>query len=219
MLGTDTDVGKTVTSALLLRALARRAKRVAYWKPVQAGSPGDLETVAGLVDELPIRFASPTYDLALPASPHEAAAAEGVKISLDRLDADLEQLISDGELEQLVIECAGGVLVPYTLAAMQVDWIVRWRERAAFVLVARTALGTLNHTLLSLEALRHRDIEPSLLLLVGPEHRSNLETLRNLSGVQQLLHVPHFDPLGATALEQWLDRSCLESLLAGDCRR
>lgn len=212
VVGTDTDVGKTVVSALLLRA-ARRAGRAAYWKPVQTGTESDSESLRRLAEAQPHEILAPAWTLALPASPHEAAAREGREIDPRRLEDGLAALRRTLPDTRLVVELAGGLLVPYrvqggadgatSVAATQADWLER--AGAAVVLVARTGLGTLNHTLLTLEALRARHVEPRALLLVGEAHPSNEATLRALAGIELVLHLPRFAPLDAAALERWLD--------------
>ena len=137
--GTDTDIGKTVFAAGLCGFLNTR-----YWKPVQAGVPGDREMVAALagVETLP-----EAYRLKLPASPHQSAAAEGITIDPDTLTPP------DGDV---VIEGAGGLMVPLTRQTLFIDVFARWQ--IPLILCARTALGTINHTLLSVAAIRARSI-------------------------------------------------------------
>jgi dethiobiotin synthase len=207
--GTDTGVGKTVVSALLLRA-ARRTSRAAYWKPVQTGSDSDTATVGRLADALPHELLRPAYELALPASPHEAATSAGAALEPQRIAGafdGLRRLLDD---TALVVELAGGLLVPYRLGYTQLDWLAR--EAAPLVLVARSGLGTLNHTLLSLESLRARHLEPRALFVVGEPHPSNRETLRAMGGVASLFEVPLFEPLDTSALDAWLSTHDLEHL-------
>ncbi|MBM4015393.1 MAG: dethiobiotin synthase, partial [Planctomycetes bacterium] len=106
---------------------------------------------------------------------------------------------------RLIVELAGGLLVPYRIGSapfLQADWLARVRPRIA--LVARAGLGTLNHTLLTLEALRARALEPELLLLVGAPHPENAATLRDLAGVAVQFALPPLEPLDGAALERWL---------------
>jgi 8-amino-7-oxononanoate synthase len=206
--GTDTGIGKTVVAALLSRA-AWRAGRAAYWKPVQTGADDDSAEVARLSG---IHSTGATYSFALPASPHEAARAEGAAIDVARLDAELDQrleLVGDGIL---IAELAGGLLVPLTDETTQVDWVARRRPR--LVLAARSGLGTLNHTLLSLEALRARHLEPQALFLVGEPHPSNRATLARASGIRHVFELPPLAPLDTAALDEWLDRHDLSPVLA-----
>ncbi|HJT40779.1 MAG TPA: dethiobiotin synthase, partial [Sphingobium sp.] len=144
--GTDTGIGKTVFSAGLAGALGAH-----YWKPVQAGvdPQGDKETVARL-SGLPAAHILPeAYRLTTPASPHLAARIDGVTINLDRLA--LPRI--DGPL---VIEGAGGVLVPVSETLLMADLFAHWG--LPVILCARTGLGTINHSLLSIEALRGRGV-------------------------------------------------------------
>uniref|UniRef100_UPI0035C9CF6F dethiobiotin synthase n=1 Tax=uncultured Sphingomonas sp. TaxID=158754 RepID=UPI0035C9CF6F len=144
--GTDTDIGKTVFAAALADALG-----AAYWKPVQAGleDGGDGARVAALTSLPPEQILPEAYRLATPCSPHLAARIDGVAI--DALA--LEPPAYDGAM---VIEGAGGVFVPLTDTHVYADVFQRWGFPV--VLVARTALGTINHSLLSIEALRARGV-------------------------------------------------------------
>ncbi len=201
--GTDTGIGKTVVSALLARALARRGP-VRYWKPVQTGDDSDTDTVLSLCAGSEVDAATPAHHFPLPASPHEAAADAGAHIDFEALLARFDdEAARVAGARQLVAELAGGLLVPYDDAHTQLDGLARLRPR--LVLVARSGLGTLNHTLLSLEALRTRGLEPEALLLVGPSHASNRETLRRMGRVARVLEVPPFEPLDGAALERWID--------------
>lgn len=199
--GTDTEIGKTVVSALLVRAAAR-VGAVTYWKPVQTGDDSDTETVRALAMGTEARFAEPRYHFPLPASPHEAAAAADSEVEVGALLSALADLRSS-ERGVLLAELAGGLLVPYDDATTQLDVLARLRPR--HVLVARSGLGTLNHTLLSLEALRARGLEPAALFLVGEPHPSNRETLARMGRVARVYEVPRLDPLDATALDAWID--------------
>jgi dethiobiotin synthetase len=210
--GTDTGAGKTVVAALLARAAARRGA-AAYWKPVQTGRESDTREAARLAGVDPRAWPQPTYAFALAASPHEAAAAENAAIDVAQLDAALEEHLRALDSGTLVVELAGGLLVPLTEVVTQLDWLAR--RRPALVLVARSGLGTLNHTLLSLEALRARHLEPSALFLVGEPHPSNRETLRRLGGIPRIFEVAPLRPLEPAALDDWLERADLSSLFAG----
>jgi len=190
--GTDTDVGKTVVSALLVEGLGAR-----YWKPVQSGMEGGGDTgrVAALLELPAERIVPEAYRLAAPVSPHWAAEREGVAIDPARLALPL----GDGPL---VVECAGGLLVPLRRDWLQIEQIARWG--LPVVLVARSGLGTLNHTLLSLEALRQRRIPVLGLVLNGEPHPDNPRTLAELGGVPVLAELPPLEPLTRDSLRQWL---------------
>jgi dethiobiotin synthetase len=190
--GTDTDVGKTVVSALLVQGLGAH-----YWKPVQSGleEGGDSARVQRLLDLPPGRILPEAYRLLAPVSPHWAAEREGIVIDPARLALPA----SEGPL---VVETAGGLLVPLRRDWLQIDQIRRWG--LPVLLVARSGLGTLNHTLLSLEALRRRRISVLGLVLNGPPHPDNPRTLTELGEVPVLAELPRLEPLDAASLrEQW----------------
>ena len=207
VVGTDTEVGKTVVSALLTRALCRRGP-TRYWKPVQTGDDCDTTTVCALAPEA--QADAPAYRFPRPASPHHAAESAGAVINMAHLDAAYEEERARAE-GALLVELAGGLLVPLVGATTNLDWIATQRPR--LVLVARTGLGTLNHTLLSLEALKARGLEVEALFLVGEEHPDNERTLRELSGVERVHHLPLLEPLDAEALDAWLDSNDLTPVL------
>lgn len=173
--GTDTGVGKTVFSAGLTAALGAQ-----YWKPVQSGL--EEETDSQIVARLSGQPVLPeAYLLNLPASPHLSAEAEGVEIDLDRLT--LPQ--TDGPL---VVEGAGGVMVPLTRQAYYLDLFARWQ--APVILVARTALGTINHTTLSLMALRGAGCPVVGVVFIGDPEPAVEQTIIQMS------QVPHLGRLG-----------------------
>ncbi|CAJ0891103.1 dethiobiotin synthetase [freshwater sediment metagenome] len=183
IVGTDTNVGKTAFSAALVGALD-----AFYWKPVQSGleDETDSQTVARLSGVAPARILPEAWRLKLPASPHIAARAEGVEI-------DAEGLIPPKVDGPLVIETAGGVMVPLTDHVLTIDLLARWR--LPVVLVARTSLGTINHSLLTLEALRRRDIPIHGVAFIGEEQKAAQETIARLGGVRALGRLPRLDPL------------------------
>ena len=199
--GTDTDVGKTVVSALLVEGLEAR-----YWKPVQSGveGGGDRDRVAALLDLPAERIVPEAYRLAAPVSPHWAAEREGVAI-------DPARLALPPGAGPLVVECAGGLLVPLRRDWLQIEQIARWG--LPVVLVARSGLGTLNHTLLSLEALARRRIPVLGLVLNGEPHPDNPRTLAELGGVPVLAELAPIEPLDRAGLRrQWLSCEGFRSL-------
>ncbi|MEM7518160.1 MAG: dethiobiotin synthase, partial [Planctomycetota bacterium] len=209
--GTDTDVGKTVVSALLVKAAARRGPAI-YWKPVQTGDDSDTETLRRLVQTANCEFSTPCYEFPLPASPHAAAADVGKSIQMPFLDQALRKERTRHTEARLIVELAGGLLVPLTSEVTQLDWLAG--HRLPHVLVARSGLGTLNHTLLSLEALRGRGIFPEALFLVGRRHPSNRATLEQMAGVPLIYELPLLETLSGEALDEWLDENDLAALLA-----
>ena len=192
--GTDTDVGKTVVSALLVQGL-----NAIYWKPVQSGleEGGDRERVVKLIDLPSDRWIPETYAFQAAVSPHWAAELEDSHVDAKRLS-----LPSTGTTP-LVVETAGGLHVPLNRSWQQIDQLQHWM--LPVVLVARSGLGTLNHTLLSLEALRNRRIPVIGLILNGPAHADNPRTLAEIADVPVLAQLPPLKPLNAEALRnEWL---------------
>lgn len=187
--GTDTNVGKTVFAAGLVRLLDG-----AYWKPVQAGLEDgtDTETVRHLSSLPDDRFFPEAWRLNTPASPHLAAEIDGVSI-------DPAALMPPSTAWPLVIEGAGGLLVPLTRRALVIDVFARWRFPV--VLCARTGLGTINHTLLSIEALRRRDIPVLGVALIGEPHEENRRMIAEMGGVRVLGRLPVLGPLTPETLQ------------------
>jgi dethiobiotin synthetase len=188
--GTDTGIGKTVFAAGLTATLG-----ASYWKPVQAGldEETDSETVARLAQLSPERIIPEAWRLKTPASPHLAAEIDGVNIDADAL----EPPVTDGPL---VVEGAGGLLVPLNRKILTIDLFARWR--LPVVLVARTALGTINHTLLSLEALKRRGVAVAGVAFVGERHDENARVIAEFSGVSVLGRLPPLDPLTPGTLSE-----------------
>ena len=195
--GTDTDVGKTVVSALLVQGLGAH-----YWKPVQSGleDGGDSGRVQRLLNLPAERLWPDAYRLTPPVSPPWAAERDGLSIDPARLALPAW----DGPL---VVETAGGLLVPLRRDWLQIDQIAAWG--LPVLLVARSGLGTLNHTLLSLEALERRSIPVLGLVLNGDPHPDNPRTLAALGGVPVLAELPPLDPLDREGLERQWHRSGL----------
>ena len=187
--GTDTDIGKTVFAAGLAGALGAH-----YWKPVQAGvdPEGDKETVARLGNLPHTRILPEAYRLTTPASPHLAARIDGIEVRLDKLS--LPQV--DGPL---VVEGAGGVLVPVSETLLMADLFAHWK--LPIILCARTALGTINHSLLSIEALRSRGVPLAGIAFIGDPHEENERIIPQLAKVPSLGRLPRLDPLDASSLK------------------
>jgi len=187
--GTDTNVGKTVACAYLMRLLDAD-----YWKPIQSGLDGetDTEAVRRLTGLPPERFHLSAYELSAPLSPHEAARRDGVAISL-------EAITHPQTSRALIVEGAGGVLVPLTGEALMAD-LMKWLGLPV-ILVARTTLGTINHTLLSLEALRARDIGIAGVILNGEANEANRIAIETYGKVRIFAELPFLAPLNAETLD------------------
>jgi dethiobiotin synthetase len=187
--GTDTDIGKTVFAAGLTVALGAR-----YWKPVQAGLADGSDTASVVALGVPADDILPeAYRLTTPCSPHLAAEIDGVAIDPDRLA--LPRV--DGAL---VVEGAGGVMVPVTRDLVFADLFARWNTPV--VLVARTGLGTINHSLLSIEALRTRDVPILGIAFVGDAVEDSEAIVATLGKVRRLGRLPRLDPLNAATLAE-----------------
>lgn len=190
--GTDTGIGKTIFCAGLVRFLDG-----AYWKPVQAGlaEETDSETVRRLSGLPEARILPEAWRLTTPASPHLAAERDGVRIDPRALASLPARPPTRGPL---VIEGAGGAMVPLTRDTLFIDLFATWR--LPVVLCARTTLGTLNHTLLSLEALRRREMPIVGVALIGDAHEDNQRVIAELGGVRVLGRLPWLDPIAPATL-------------------
>jgi dethiobiotin synthetase len=185
---TGTDIGKTVFAAALTAALDG-----SYWKPVQAGldDGSDLERV-GRLSGLPAeRLLPEAYRLTTPCSPHRAAEIDGVTIDVDALEPPQCD-------RPLVIEGAGGVLVPFTRQATFADVMARWQLPA--VLVAATSLGTISHSLAAIEALRARNVDIRGVAFVGDAVEDSEATIADMGGVKRLGRLPMLDSLDPSTL-------------------
>jgi dethiobiotin synthetase len=186
--GTDTGIGKTVFAAGLAGALDG-----VYWKPIQAGleEETDRATVLRLSGLSPERVLTEAYRLRTPASPHLAAERDGIVI-------DPDALVLPDTGRALVVEGAGGLLVPLTRKVTYIDVMARWNARV--VLCARTTLGTINHSLLSIEALRARGVAIAGVAFIGDENQESERIIADLGQVRHLGRLPHLEPLTGPSL-------------------
>ena len=186
--GTDTGIGKTTVAAMLVLALD-----AVYWKPIQSGTEEgtDRQRVQALTQLPDDRLLPERYVLSQPLSPHRAAELDGIEIKA-------EALVLPAFGRTLVIEGAGGLMVPVTRNKLQIDVFADWS--LPIILCARTALGTINHTLLSIEALRGRHMRLHGLIFVGDDNPDNMRTIADFSGARILGHVPRLDRIGRAAL-------------------
>ena len=194
--GTDTNVGKTVVAAALMTRL-RLSGPVRYWKPVQTGieQDDDTATVRALAACTPREIFPAGVRLERPVSPHVAARACGQSIDLD----DLLTLASAQPAgEYWVVEGAGGVLVPLNDQRLVIDLIATLRLPA--VIAARSGLGTINHTLLTLEVLRARDVSVAGVVMVGPPHPDNRWSIERYGQTRVIGELPRLEPLTPDAL-------------------
>jgi malonyl-CoA O-methyltransferase len=187
--GTDTGVGKTVAAACFARAW-----QAGYWKPVQTGAAAgddDTATVTALAGLPPARVFAPVHMLRAPLSPHAAAELEDVRITLDGI-------VPPRTAHPLVVEGAGGVLVPLNERDLMIDLMARLA--LPILLVARGTLGTINHTLLSLAALRSRGLPVAAVVLSGPANAGNRSAIQHFGQVRILAELPPVDPLDHAAI-------------------
>ena len=181
--GISTDVGKTVASAIIVEAL-----QADYWKPIQAGDleHSDTHKVQSLIANTQSQFHPNSYALQTPASPHLAAAKDGITI-------DLKQIKEPATTNHLVIEGAGGILVPLNDTESVVDII---QPDYKVIVVSRHYLGSINHTLLTVEALQNRKIQVAGIIFSGEENISSEQIILNRTGVICIGRIgeePYFD--------------------------
>jgi dethiobiotin synthetase len=211
IVGTDTGVGKTVVSATLLARYARRL-RLGYWKPVQTGAEEGTDSDAvrrwtrGIADVLP-----EAYVFREPLSPHLAARRAEGRIDPERILEALVRYALDDRERSLVVEGAGGILVPLTDEGyLLVDLLGALHLPCA--VVARTTLGTINHTLLTLEGLRSRGVEVAGVILCGAENAENrraVEKFGKTRVVDRIPPVPRPGPKTIAAVARRFDRAGL----------
>ena len=187
--GTGTGVGKTVVCAALVQRW-----QGAYWKPVQTGvddEPADSQTVVALTPAAEI--ATPRHVLRAPLSPEDAAAREHAAIALSDFDLPMTD-------RPIVVEGAGGVLVPLNARALMVDLMVRLA--LPVIVVAATGLGTINHTLLSLAALRARHLAVAGVILSGEENEGNAAAIMRHGHVRILHRLGRIAVLSPVSLQR-----------------
>ncbi len=195
--GTDTGVGKTVVSSVLVSAL-RRSRAVGYWKPVQTGIEEDDDTaeVSRLASCAPQEICNEGVRLERPLSPHLAARLANRRIRLDRLVAINNCLASD---RCWVIEGAGGLLVPLNDTHLISDLIAA--VGLPVVIATRAGLGTINHTLLTVEALRRRNLDVAGIVLVGEPNAENLRAIETYGQVRILGEIPRLISIDPATVE------------------
>lgn len=198
--GTDTGVGKTVVSAALLHRYGRRTA-LRYWKPIQTGIEQDDDTaeVRRLTAGVPTKILDVGIRLQRPVSPHLAAALAGTTIDLTELVGLHAQA---PESHRWIVEGAGGVLVPINDTQRMIELIAKLG--LAVLVVARTSLGTINHTLLTLESLRTRSLAVAGVVMVGEPHRENRRAIERYGNVAVVGEMPWLDPLDAGRLAGWV---------------
>ncbi len=175
--GIGTGVGKTIVSAIFVEAL-----KADYWKPVQAGNFDftDTDFVKSLVSNSISKFHSETYKFKTPASPHYAAGIENIKINPGNFKIPETK-------NHLIIEGAGGLMVPLNNNFLMLDFIKQFN--AEVILVSQNYLGSISHTLLSIEALKTRNIQVKGIVFNGEKNESSENYILTYSGIPCLLRV------------------------------
>jgi len=187
--GTDTDIGKTLISSFFVKGL-----NSFYWKPIQSGieSQTDSQTVEKLARVSKEKIIKEAYVFTKPLSPHWAAEIDQKTINFDKLRLPKVQ-------GSLIVETAGGLMVPITRNFLQIDQIKQWN--LPVILVCKSSLGTLNHTLLSIEALKQRNIEILGLVVNGEKHLDNPKTLVDFSGIPLIAEFPYIKKIDSNNLD------------------
>ena len=200
--GTDTDVGKTLISSFFVRGL-----KSFYWKPIQSGieTETDSQSILRLSGIKKEKILKEAYIFEKPVSPHWAAEIDGKKIDINLLN--LPKI--DGSI---VIETAGGLMVPITRNFLQIDQIRKWN--LPVIIVCRSSLGTLNHTLLSIEALKKRNIKILGLIINGEKHLDNPKTLRKFSKLPIIAEFPRLNNIDKNNLDRLWKELNIEKNLA-----
>ena len=187
--GTDTDIGKTLISSFFVKGL-----NSFYWKPIQSGIElqTDSQTVEKLAQVSKEKIIKEAYVFTKPLSPHWAAEIDQKIINFDKLRLPKVQ-------DSLIVETAGGLMVPITRNFLQIDQIKQWG--LPVILVCKSSLGTLNHTLLSIEALKRRNIEIFGLVVNGEKHLDNPKTLVDFSGIPLIAEFPYIPKVDSNNLD------------------
>ena len=199
--GTDTGVGKTVVAAALMRRFGADAP-LRYWKPIQTGIEQDDDTAeVGRLGDCSDRLWTEGVRLPRPVSPHLAARLMNVSIGLDPLLAAVRTISDRMPATRWIVEGAGGVLVPINESETMAD-LMRGLG-LPLVVVARSSLGTINHTLLTLEALRRRALDVAGVVMVGEPDRDNRAAIEHYGQVRVLGELPCLRPMTPEVLGRW----------------
>ncbi len=199
--GTDTDVGKTLICSFLVRGL-----NAYYWKPIQSGiaNETDSDSVHRISKINKNKIIKEAYIFTEPVSPHWAA-------EIDKELIRKEALKLPSVNDSLIIETAGGLMVPLTRDFLQIDQIKVWD--LPVILVCRSSLGTLNHTLLSIEALKKRKIKILGLIVNGHKHLDNAKTLKEFTKLPIIAEFPFLKNIEENYLDRiWQEQNIQQNL-------
>ncbi len=215
--GTDTNVGKTVVSAALMLRYRNEAP-LRYWKPIQTGiresgvgnrGDDDTATVARLSNARESEVLNCGVRLPDPVSPHLAAERAGTRITVRSVVETLNAIEHESRTpnpesrQRWIVEGAGGLLVPINERETMADLMHTFD--LPVLVAARSTLGTINHTLLTIEALRRRTLRVAGVVMVGPKNTENRIAIEKYGAAEVVGEMPMFDPLTPDALRQWVD--------------
>ncbi|MEQ8583156.1 MAG: dethiobiotin synthase [Marinoscillum sp.] len=187
-----TDSGKTLVSAILTEML-----HADYWKPIQSGEPRDTETVRSLVTNAQSQFYREAFLLKTPASPHAAAHIDGVEITIDHIIPPVSN-------RDLIIEGAGGVMVPLNDQDVILDLVPHLN--AEIVLVSNLYLGSINHTLLTAEAIKSRGYRVKGIIFNGPGNEESERIILLRTGYRQLLKVEQESEVNKDIVKKYAEK-------------
>lgn len=197
--GTDTNIGKTIVSAALIQAL-RENENVIYWKPIQTGieEDNDTETVRKLANCSANEIHDKGFRLEKPLSPHLSARLANVEITIQKTLSFVENQSED---KFWIVEGAGGILVPLNENELMIDLIKALN--LPILIVSRSGLGTINHTLLTIEVLRNRGLEILGVIMNGEPNLENKKAIEHFGKVSVLAEMPKFEKLDRDTLKNW----------------
>ncbi len=197
--GTDTNIGKTVVCAALIHRY-RSNTPLCYWKPIQTGIEfeNDTETVRELAECSKSEIFDKGFRLPHPLSPHLSAQLAGKKIKISTL---VNLMVLRYNATHWVIEGAGGVMVPINEKQLMIDLMVGFD--LPVLVVARSCLGTINHTLLTLAVLRDRGLKPVAIAMIGEKNSDNRASIELYGKIPVVAEMPHFTTVTPVVLKQW----------------
>lgn len=189
--GIGTEIGKTLISAIFTQGL-----QADYWKPVQSGNPEEADAlfIKQMTQVSEAQIWESSYLLTQPLSPHTAAEIDGLRISLNEIKLP-------ATARPLIVELAGGILVPLNEKDTNLDLI----KKLGFpvVLVSKNYLGSINHTLLSYEILKAHQIPIAGIVFNGPANPSGEKFILNHTGLKVLLRVPELNKIDPEIIQEY----------------
>lgn len=189
--GIGTEIGKTLISSIF-----RQGMQADYWKPVQSGNPEEADALfIGQMTRVPEgKIWDSSYMLSQPLSPHTAAEIDGIRISLDHIQLPLTE-------RSLIVELAGGLMVPLNESETNLDLIAH--IALPVILVSKNYLGSINHTLLSYEILKAKQIPIAGIVFNGPANASGERFILQHTGLKVLLRVPELAQINPEIIQEY----------------